>query len=68
MIKYNYDGYIEHRDEHQDLIDSARVLQQKCIEEERIIAVEEIEFLERWLTGHILGIDMDLGSFLAEAI
>ena len=68
MIKHNYTGYIEHRDEHQDLIDSAVALQQKCIEEGRLISAEEIEFLERWLTGHILGIDMDLGTFLAEVM
>ncbi len=68
MIKYNYAGYIEHRDEHQELIDSAAALQQKCIVEGRIISVEEIEFLERWLTGHILGIDMELGNFLAEIL
>ncbi len=68
MIKHNYAGYIEHRDEHQDLIDSAVALQQKCIEEGRLISAEEIEFLERWLTGHILGIDMDLGTFLAEVM
>ena len=68
MIKHNYAGYIEHRDEHQDLIDSAKALQQKCFEEGRLISTEEIEFLERWLTGHILGIDMDLGTFLAEVM
>jgi hemerythrin len=66
MLKYAYDGFDEHKTEHQELIDNARALQQKLLQENKPISSKEIEFLELWLTGHILGADMDLGSFLGE--
>jgi len=66
MLKYGYEGLAEHREEHQALIESAADLQQKCLQEGRTLLIEDIEFLEHWLTGHILGADMDLGSYLGE--
>ena len=66
MLKYAYDGYEEHRTEHQELIKSARELQQKYLQEGKQISSEDIVFLEQWLTGHILGADMELGSYLGE--
>lgn len=66
MIKYNYDGYKEHRAEHQDLIASAQLLQQRFLQENKPISSDDINFLEHWLTGHIFSTDMDLGSFLGE--
>ena len=64
MLKYGYEGIAEHRREHQQLIESARALQQQG----KSISSEDIEFLEHWLTGHILGVDMELGSFLGEVM
>ena len=64
MLKYGYEGIAEHRKEHQQLIESARALQQQG----KSISSEDIEFLEHWLTGHILGVDMELGSFLGEVM
>ena len=66
MLKYDYEGFEEHKTEHQELIESALALQQKFQQEGRPISGEDIEFLEYWLTGHILGADMDMGSYLAE--
>jgi len=60
MLKYGYEGLVEHKAEHQQLIESARALQQKGKE----VSSEDVEFLEHWLTGHIFGADMELGSFL----
>lgn len=68
MLKYGYDGMAEHKKEHQQLIESARELKQKCIQEGKSISSEDIEFLEHWLTGHILGTDMELGAFLGEVM
>lgn len=68
MLKYGYEGFLEHKREHQDLIDSVRALQQKLLEEGKSVSSEEIEFLEHWLSGHILGADMDLGSYLCEVM
>ena len=68
MLKYDYDGFDEHKSEHDELIESAKALQQKLLREGEVASSQDIEFLEHWLTGHILGADMKLGSFLCEAM
>ena len=68
MLKYDYKGLEEHRAEHEGLIESALEPQQKLMQEGKEGLSEEIEFLEHWLTGHIYGADMDLGSYLCEAM
>lgn len=68
MLKYGYEGLEEHKTEHEELIESARALQQKLLQEGKQVSSEDIEFLEHWLTGHILGADMDLGSYLGEVM
>ena len=65
MLKHGYDGLTEHKTEHQDLVDSARELQQKFLQEGRQLTGEDIEYLEHWLTGHILAADMAMGAYLA---
>jgi hemerythrin-like metal-binding protein len=68
MLKYDYEGFLEHKSEHEELIASAKALQQKLLHEGKAVLSEDIEFLEHWLTGHILGADMDVGSYLCEAM
>jgi len=68
MLKYDYAGLLEHKAEHQELIESARELQQKLLQEGKSISSEDIESLEHWLTGHIFGADMELGSYLGEVM
>ena len=68
MVKYSYEGLPEHKKEHQELIESATELKQKFLQEGKALSSEDIEFLEHWLTGHILGTDMSLGSFLGEVM
>ena len=68
MLKYAYEGLEEHRNEHQELVKSARELQQKSFQEGKSLQSEDIAFLENWLTGHILSADMDLGSYLGETM
>lgn len=68
MLKYDYEGYTEHKDEHEDLLKSARELQQKFSRQNEPLLDEDIDFLEHWLTGHILGLDMDLGAFLSKVM
>ena len=68
MLKYGYDGFAEHKTEHQELIESARELQQKLLQEGKSLSSEDIGFLEHWLIGHILGADMDLGAYLGEVM
>lgn len=68
MLKYRYDGFAEHKTEHQELIESVKALQQKFVQEGKAVSSEDIEFLEHWLTGHILAADMELGSYLGEVM
>ncbi len=68
MLKYGYDGYEEHRTEHQDLINSARELKKKFIQMRQLDEKEDLAFLERWLTEHILVADTRLASYLIETM
>ena len=64
MLKHGYDGLEDHRQEHLELMDSVRELQRGILETGKL-AEEEFEWLERWLTGHILVADMRFGEYLA---
>ena len=64
MLKYGYDAYEEHKADHQDLIDGVKKLQQKFLQTGKLDKKEHLEFLERWLTEHILVDDIRLGSYL----
>ena len=68
MLKYAYEGLQEHKTEHQDLIDSVKSLQLKFLQDGKQLSNEDIEFLEHWLTEHILVADMALGSYLVEVM
>ena len=68
MLLYNYQGLTEHKAEHHDLIDSVRELQQKFRNENKQLTNEDIEYLETWLTEHILGHDMKLGFYLMKVM
>jgi len=66
MLKYRYEGIDEHKADHQELIKSAKELQREILQADKPLADEHIEFLERWLTEHILTADMRLGSYLSQ--
>ena len=68
MLMHKYDGIEAHKDEHSDLIDSVRELQQKFHKENKLLTNEDIEYLEDWLTQHILGQDMRLGYYLMDVM
>ncbi len=68
MLLYKYEGIVEHKAEHQDLIDSVKELQQKFHKENKLLTNEDIEFLADWLTEHILGQDMRLGFYLMKVM
>jgi len=68
MLMYKYDGLEAHKDEHHDLINSVRELQQKFHKQSKLLTNEDIEYLEDWLTQHILGQDMRLGFYLMEVM
>ncbi len=66
MLKTGYEGYADHKAEHQELIKSVKALQQTILEAGKQMVSDDIEFLEHWLSEHILSTDMKLGTFLAE--
>ncbi len=66
MLKFEYQGYAEHKAEHQALLEGAGALREKFLQQGKRISSEDIRYIERWLTGHVLGIDKDLGAYLAE--
>ncbi|MEW8682201.1 MAG: bacteriohemerythrin [Candidatus Thiodiazotropha endolucinida] len=68
MLKYAYEEFEDHKTEHRNLIESAKELQQKFLQADRQIANNDFEFLEHWLTEHILVADMKLGAYLAEVM
>lgn len=66
MLKYGYEGLESHKTEHQELLESGKVLHQKLLQDGNQVSTENIRSLERWLIGHILDTDMDLGAYLCE--
>ncbi|WP_456412445.1 bacteriohemerythrin [Thiolapillus sp.] len=68
MLKYGYEGLGEHKKEHQELIESIKALQRRSLQESKPFTSSDIKFLEHWLTGHILGADMDLGEYLGQVM
>jgi hemerythrin-like metal-binding protein len=68
MLKYGYRAIEEHKAEHRDLIRSAKELQQQILQADNRMAEKHIEFLERWLSEHILTADLRLGSWLSQVM
>ena len=68
MLKYDYKDIDGHKAMHQELIERAKDLQRKILESDNAIADEDVEFLERWLTEHILTDDMRLGAYLSQVM
>jgi hemerythrin-like metal-binding protein len=68
MLKYRYPEHQAHQAEHQDLIQSAKQLQQDLVAPDKALADQQIQFLERWLTEHILTADGRLGAYLSRAM
>ncbi len=64
MLLYKYNDIMEHKAEHEELINSVKALQQKFYKENKQLSNEDIDYLDTWLTEHILGHDMKLGFYL----
>ena len=50
MLLYKYEGLEEHKEEHEELIESVRTLQKKFHKENKLLTNEDIEYLANWLT------------------
>lgn len=66
MLKYGYGRMEEHKGIHRELIKSVKRLEQRILRDDETLTDEDIEFLEVWLTEHILTEDMRLGSYLSQ--
>ena len=64
MLKYDYPGFAGHKTEHDELIESAAAFQTKYLQSGGEMNEEDFDYLEQWLTGHILVVDMKLGEWL----
>lgn len=67
MLKHDYPARAGHQAAHEELLGAARALQDRLAKSDAQVAEEEIVYLERWLTEHILTVDLKLGGFLAQA-
>lgn len=68
MLQCNYPDMEQHKAIHKELIASARELQDKIFKADLAIVDSDVEFLERWLTEHILTEDMRLGAYLSQVL
>ncbi|MDJ0750045.1 MAG: bacteriohemerythrin [Woeseiaceae bacterium] len=68
MLKFDYAGMEEHKAIHRELIKSVKNLQQRILQTDKTVTDEDIEFLEIWLTEHILTEDMRMGSYLSQVM
>ena len=66
MLKHRYDGLEVHKSEHRELVEAARELQAQLMGAGTEMEDDQIVFLERWLTAHILTTDQRLGAFLSQ--
>ena len=65
MLKHGFPGIEPHKAAHRELIDAAREWQAKLAQTGYAVTEDEILYLDRWLTEHILTVDQGLGAFLA---
>ncbi|MBF0614368.1 MAG: hemerythrin family protein [Magnetococcales bacterium] len=68
MQTYRFSGFMAHKKEHAELIAQAVTLQKQFDEEGKDLSDDVLEFLKKWLTHHILEVDMVMGRFLHEKI
>ena len=68
MLKHRYPETAQHKAEHRELIQTAKELQQAVLQAGKPMVDQQVEFLERWLTEHILTADGRLGSHLARSM
>jgi hemerythrin len=67
MFMHAFENFEAHKAEHEELLAAARELQQQRQIEGMSISNDDIEFLEHWLTAHILTTDMRMGAYLASS-
>ena len=65
MLKLNYPGYLDHKAKHTALTNQVVEYVNRMKEGRSTAAVEMMEFLKKWLTSHIKGVDKKYGPHLS---
>lgn len=68
MLKHGYQDLAKHKAEHRELIQAVRELQEKIQQAGGRVAEEDLVYLERWLTQHILTDDARMGAYLSQVM
>ena len=68
MLKYAYDDRDTHQQQHRELIAGVTEIREKFLEGGRQLLEEDVEYLERWVTAHIIHTDKKMGAYLATAM
>jgi len=68
MRQHAYPGEAQHRAAHEGLAQHVVGLHTRFRQGEPVIALQLAQFLSDWLADHIMGLDKDLGTFLATAV
>lgn len=63
----NYPSYEEHKEIHEELLQSVNDLQEKVATGKTAIGFELMHFLKNWLTKHIMEEDMQYSGFFLQA-
>ena len=64
MMESDYDQFEQHKQTHETLLREIVTRRQKLTEGDEDVRREITGFLERWLMGHIVDSDMQLGAYL----
>ncbi|MDI6800710.1 MAG: bacteriohemerythrin [Thermodesulfovibrionales bacterium] len=63
MLKFNYPAYEEHKKLHFELIKTTLNLHKEFRERKTVLTEEVVDFLNDWLTNHVLQVDQQYASF-----
>jgi len=64
MKKYGFNGFKEHRQEHQEFISKIDEIEKKLEVGKMVLTIEIANFLKDWLTNHVFNTDKKYSEFL----
>jgi len=68
MLDDRYPGIMEHKKEHTFFLEKVSKLQKDFYSKSEYISLEMLQFLEMWITEHILQRDAEFGKYLSRNI
>ena len=66
MLKFNFPGYEQHKEEHNTFVQKAVELQNQFKKAGFVFSNDILDFLRKWLKNHILGTDKKYSNFFNE--